>query len=195
MQRLFVIGDSVPAGANCDDRAWPERVADDDGVSLRVEASMGWNTTAIQERLDDWLAEETEPTTVLVQIGHNDAQRAPETGWLVPFARRIEAIERQLLDASAVEQYAFVGLVPLGLVDGPDTVSFSDRQPELSWSHAEAIEVATEVGHFVPIRTATDWATATTDGVHPTSEGHAVIAAAVSDWLDGETGSAAESTD
>jgi lysophospholipase L1-like esterase len=186
---VLVLGDSVPAGERTEATRWPDRLSDlVDGLAnatVDVRGGMGTSLADLAAGIDATLAEiDAESLLVLVHAGHNDAQlsggepRATESA----FREAAATLDEALAAHPAVDRHAFVGLVPLLPLGEPESVPFSDEQPERALAYDDALG-ATVATHLPMARPVADWHERTTDGVHPNAAGHAAVAERVAAWL------------
>jgi lysophospholipase L1-like esterase len=182
---LLVFGDSVASGYGTDADAWPARVtARREDAAARVVGDIGTHLADHADSSREAVAAnaDADRLVVLVHAGYNDAQlsggepRVPDA----EFRSAAASLDDALAADGRVDRHAFVGLVPL--LGARGGVSFADAQPERGLAYDDAL--ADTVSDHVPVaRPVDDWEGYTTDGVHPTADGHRRIAAAVAGWL------------
>ncbi len=173
---IVCLGDSLTAGQGVDeDQAFPavlQRLAQADGLDWKVvNAGVSGDTSAGGLRRVAWLIK-GKPDWVLVALGANDGLR----GQPVTATRdNLVAIAQRLRGAGV--QVALAGMrLPTNYGEEYRT-AFSEVFPALAQEHSLPLLpfMLAEVGGIAKLNQA--------DGIHPTVEGHAIIARTVYTFL------------
>ncbi|WP_246985197.1 hypothetical protein [Halorientalis marina] len=188
VERVLVLGDSVPAGERTDATRWPDRlpglVSALPAGAVRVHGGMGTALVDLVDEVEATLAGADGGTVVLVHAGHNDAQVSGEEPRVKEAAFREEAaaLDGALAAQPGVARHAFVGLVPLLPLDERGSVPFGDEQPARSLRYDDLLAAAVET-HLSVARPVAAWHDRTADGVHSNGAGHAAVAERAAAWL------------
>ena len=174
--RVVFLGDSLTAGLGVDaDEAFPavvgEMLRKEGRAAEVVNAGVSGDTTAGGLRRLDWLLRQ-KPDVVVVGLGANDGLRG----------LKLEASERNLRDIVRKSRDAGAEVVLLGMLIppnyGPEYASqFRELYPRL------AKETGATLVPFLLEGVGGDPRLNQPDGIHPTAEGHRIIAANVAPHL------------
>ncbi len=194
LENPVVIGDSISFGQfDSEAGGWVTRLrlkleAAGHGANVYNLGINGDTSDGVLARLDEvW---RRDPTLLLVAIGINDSRLGPPAGEaFVPIERYAANLEA--VAAAAKERgvpVVFVGVLPIcehDMVRLPGASQYFDRlgrsYDQVARQTAERndcgfIDVASEARRV-------DWRALLSDGLHPDSEGHELVADAVCNWL------------
>jgi acyl-CoA thioesterase-1 len=173
---LLCLGDSLTAGYGLDEhQAWPALLQarlDHERLDWRViNAGVSGDTTAGARRRLDWLLK-TRPTAAFVCLGGNDGLRGVDLGVT---EANLNVIVGRLKRAGAV---VWLGGMDLPVNLGPDyRAAFRELFPRVA--RTQGVELFPFLLKDVAGRPELNLA----DGIHPTAEGHAIVARNLADFL------------
>jgi acyl-CoA thioesterase-1 len=178
---VLIIGTSLTAGLGVEPgQAWPavlQRIADSAGVPVRVVgAGVSGETSAGALRRVDWLLEREHPSVLVLETGGNDGLRG-----LDPDTLRANILA---LFARATQTTPPPRLVLMAMESPPNLGGDYTRQFRAVFPAAAEAAGAALVPFFLDGIAGVD-SLNQPDGIHPTSRGHALAAAAAWRALEG----------
>jgi acyl-CoA hydrolase len=168
---VLIVGDSITAGYGIDpERAWPARLAAATGWRVVAAGVSGDRTSGGRERLPALLALHA-PTLVIIELGGNDLLRR------VPDAEIVANLEAMLDAAAAAGARTALMAAPQPMMAGAVT-GYSAASLYRPLAQRRKVPL---IADALPAVLSDD--SLKLDALHPTAEGHAVLARRATDEL------------